>query len=246
LAGEVIPASPAANPQKPEEPIEELGILPSEQWERDGTLIDWERDVAQPDTATTAAAVPGEDLPAASSNDAPAVDAGNAVDTVPVAATIAELPEPLAVQPLVTTEPDVVADDASVPLDSDTESAQLLALLNEEAAASTYSLTFGFDSIALSTEARDILARVLEKLVAEPGLSAHITGFADYQGSESYNLHLSIERARAVREHLIAAGVPQERLVVSGRGAQPKQGDVGLGKREQLRAVQIRLLDSAN
>jgi OOP family OmpA-OmpF porin len=47
---------------------------------------------------------------------------------------------------------------------------------------------------------------------------AIVVGHSDRVGSEAYNLRLSCARARAVREYLIARGLPKERIWLAGRG----------------------------
>ncbi|HZJ62638.1 MAG TPA: OmpA family protein, partial [Kofleriaceae bacterium] len=45
-----------------------------------------------------------------------------------------------------------------------------------------------------------------------------LDGHADRVGSEPVNLHLSMQRAKAVRDRLIAAGVDPDQLVVAAFG----------------------------
>ncbi len=249
LAGEVIPAAPAATPQ-PDEPIEELGVLPSEQWERDGKLIDWERDVERRDAASAPGAAAGQSdaAPVTAAPDAPAMEEEEAAAPVRDAELAGQAPVAAAEQPeaMPSGSPATESDEAAAPAISSEESEQLLALLSREAAATTYSVTFGFDSTALNDQARDTLAQVITRLQTEPRQTAEITGFADYQGDERYNLQLSIERARAVRDYLVEAGVRKDRLIVSGRGAQPVKGGGDSDADRELRIVQLRIIDNAD
>jgi outer membrane protein OmpA-like peptidoglycan-associated protein len=62
---------------------------------------------------------------------------------------------------------------------------------------------FGFDSYELSPEAKSVLDRFVEKLIADNrGVYLEIQGHTDSTGPESYNLILGKERADAVRDYL--------------------------------------------
>ena len=65
--------------------------------------------------------------------------------------------------------------------------------------------------------ARDIgvIAGVLTK---SPALTVRLDGYADPRGSEDLNLKLSQARAEAVRDLLLAAGVPEQALEVNAYG----------------------------
>ncbi len=65
---------------------------------------------------------------------------------------------------------------------------------------------FDFDSAELREEARVELQRVGETLAAYPGARVVVEGHTDSEGSDSYNLKLSRERAESVRDYLVAAG----------------------------------------
>jgi outer membrane protein OmpA-like peptidoglycan-associated protein len=62
----------------------------------------------------------------------------------------------------------------------------------------------------------------LEKLAAliEPmeGAVIRLDGYADARGTEAYNAALSTARAQSVRDALIRAGMPAERVIVTGAG----------------------------
>lgn len=78
-------------------------------------------------------------------------------------------------------------------------------------------LLFAFNSAVLKPTAAPIIAGWAERLAREGG-SWTIVGHTDWIGSDAYNLRLSVRRAEAVREALIRAGIPADRLRAEGRG----------------------------
>lgn len=78
---------------------------------------------------------------------------------------------------------------------------------------------FDFDSAHLRDTGKAKLDTLAAHLLAA-GTIDHIavTGHADRLGSTAYNQRLSEQRAAAVREHLVSAGVPAERIHAEGRG----------------------------
>lgn len=73
-----------------------------------------------------------------------------------------------------------------------------------------------------SAEPRPALTRVLDSVVAplatRPAVAVRIVGHTDSQGSEMYNLQLSIRRAEAVMEYLRSRGLALDRLTADGKG----------------------------
>ena len=70
-----------------------------------------------------------------------------------------------------------------------------------------------FDRIAVHDQ---VLAAAATQGIDRVRISA--TGHADRSGSEEYNLALSMRRADAVREALIAGGIPAESITTAARG----------------------------
>jgi len=81
-----------------------------------------------------------------------------------------------------------------------------------------FTLYFDTNSATLSAEARSIVQQAAD--VARRGPATHIavTGHTDTVGTARYNKGLSDRRAAAVRQELIAEGVPAEEIVASGVG----------------------------
>lgn len=78
---------------------------------------------------------------------------------------------------------------------------------------------------------RDILPKIkqlAELIKPYPQIRIQIEGYADYRGSESYNLALSIKRIDNVRSEFIKAGIPSQRFQTQANGerkAAARQGD---------------------
>lgn len=77
---------------------------------------------------------------------------------------------------------------------------------------------FDFDSSELTNP--EALAPVIERLSLFPATIVNIKGYTDSKGSADYNLSLSLRRAQAVEDYLIAAGIKAEQIEVHGYGEQ--------------------------
>ncbi|MDH3454603.1 MAG: peptidoglycan-associated lipoprotein Pal [Desulfuromonadales bacterium] len=71
---------------------------------------------------------------------------------------------------------------------------------------------FDYDSHALSQNARQALERNVALFRQESGLIVTIEGHCDERGSDEYNLALGEQRAAAVKNYLVTAGVAATRL----------------------------------
>ncbi|AKF09534.1 OmpA family protein [Sandaracinus amylolyticus] len=101
---------------------------------------------------------------------------------------------------------------------------------------------FETDSANLRGTARERLLAVADALRAAPDRLAVVEGHTDSRGSDSYNQQLSQRRAEAVRDYLIAEGVPAARLQAVGRGeAEPVDSNDSAEGRANNRRVEIHL-----
>lgn len=129
-----------------------------------------------------------------------------------------------------------------------TPTAELMTLIDEAAGTRPRELLvpvlFEFDSTAFVPCSIGALHSLREHLEAHPEiLVLEIEGHADGTGSEEYNDALSLRRAEAVRDWLVARGIAPERLRVSARGerapVEPNEEEAG---REQNRRVRFRVI----
>lgn len=100
---------------------------------------------------------------------------------------------------------------------------------------------FEFDSDRLTEEAKAILDKVAETLIAYPEIDVEVAGHTDYIGSDGYNLGLSERRAIVVKEYLAARGVEADRMSPVGYGrTQPIADNSTEEGREENRRVELR------
>jgi outer membrane protein OmpA-like peptidoglycan-associated protein len=80
-------------------------------------------------------------------------------------------------------------------------------------------IRFALDSAAPLPESDIPLDDIASLLLGEPSIElVRIEGHADAPGTSRYNLDLSLKRAQAVKERLVALGVAPERLEVVASG----------------------------
>ncbi len=89
-----------------------------------------------------------------------------------------------------------------------------------EASALSVPVTFGFDSAQLTPQARIQLNTIADGIkLTEGTVKVVIEGHTDAKGTLNYNDSLSLRRAQAVREYLIAVkGLSPRQLQVDGKG----------------------------
>lgn len=80
---------------------------------------------------------------------------------------------------------------------------------------------FGFGSAELSDAGRAQLDAFAERVNALPDGYAgiHVIGHSDRLGSAKVNVAVSARRAEAVRDYLVQAGIPAERITARGQGS---------------------------
>jgi peptidoglycan-associated lipoprotein len=77
---------------------------------------------------------------------------------------------------------------------------------------------YDYDRYNLRSEALDTLKANAEWLKANPSIKVLIEGHADDRGSNKYNLSLGAKRAQAVKDSLLALGIPAQRLFTISYG----------------------------
>jgi outer membrane protein OmpA-like peptidoglycan-associated protein len=78
------------------------------------------------------------------------------------------------------------------------------------------------------------------RLLADPRLRVRVAGHADASGSRASNLDLSKQRASAVLDYLVAAGVPADRVTAEAYGdTRPVAGNLTPRGRSLNRRVEL-------
>ena len=89
---------------------------------------------------------------------------------------------------------------------------------------------FEFDRSDITSEAQQILERQASWLQRYPNVSVTIEGHCDERGTREYNLALGERRAAAVKNVLVAAGIPASRIATISYG---KERPIVLGSNEE-------------
>lgn len=99
---------------------------------------------------------------------------------------------------------------------------------------------FDLDQATLKPGGRSELDRLAEFLKEYENRDIFIQGHTDSTGPEDYNLELSEQRARAVKEYLVSQGIDSDRIRAAGRGeSMPIASNETPGGRQLNRRVEI-------
>jgi peptidoglycan-associated lipoprotein len=102
---------------------------------------------------------------------------------------------------------------------------------------------FPFDRSDITPEAQEILARQADWLRRYPNVTVTIEGHCDERGTREYNLALGERRAQAVKNVLIAAGIPAGRISTISYG---KERPAVVGSSEEAYAQNRRAVTTVN
>ena len=104
-------------------------------------------------------------------------------------------------------------------------------------------ITFGFDSSSLNPAFHGTLDRLASTMNEYGQTIIEIAGHTDSVGTDSYNQTLSVQRAQAVANYLMARGVNRERIIVTGAGeSRPVASNDTEAGRAENRRVEITIV----
>lgn len=81
-----------------------------------------------------------------------------------------------------------------------------------------FNLYFEPGSTELTPESEPLLVQIYHEIGVRKSFSIGVYGHSDRTGSDDYNLHLSLQRAEAIRDLLMAHGVGLESIDVDSHG----------------------------
>ena len=116
------------------------------------------------------------------------------------------------------------------------------------AVSGTQSVTFAFNSSALSNQAKSTLDEMAGQVSGQrTGYLLELQGFTDSVGSDNYNIGLSNRRAESVQRYLVSKNVPLYRISIVGLGkSDPVADNKTKAGRDKNRRVEVRVLKSAS
>jgi len=100
---------------------------------------------------------------------------------------------------------------------------------------------FKFNSTTPETYSLEAINYLIKYMNENPSANAELIGYADEIGSPSYNQTLSEKRANKVKEILIASGVAEGRLTVTGNGEDVSVEKGSTQARQLVRRVTFKL-----
>ncbi len=114
--------------------------------------------------------------------------------------------------------------------------------INLEGRARLYGILFEVDSAAIRGESKPVLNEVVKLLQEKADWKFLIEGHTDASGSDQRNQTLSQQRADAVKAHLVAAGIAENRLKTAGFGKSKPVADnaTELGRAQNRRVELVR------
>ncbi len=101
-------------------------------------------------------------------------------------------------------------------------------------------LLFATDSAAVQPGLQGEVRSIAANLVSYPASTIQVIGHTDNVGASAYNADLSVRRAISVRDILVGAGVPADRVSAFGQGeTQPVASNLTSAGRSANRRVEI-------
>jgi outer membrane protein OmpA-like peptidoglycan-associated protein len=101
---------------------------------------------------------------------------------------------------------------------------------------------FDFNKATIRADARPVLDEAIATLTSEGRVAVVAEGHTDSKGSDAYNRKLSLRRAKAVRDYLVAGGLAPDRISYEGFGkSHPVASNDTADGRAQNRRVELRI-----
>lgn len=95
---------------------------------------------------------------------------------------------------------------------------EMLVLQKEVSSLNISNIYFGFDSYVITSDASEILDKIVYHMNANPSWKIEIDTHTDSRGSREYNQYLSEQRANSVRRYLKYKGIAIDRILLRWHG----------------------------
>ena len=102
---------------------------------------------------------------------------------------------------------------------------------------------FDQSKATIRAQSSPVLGRAAKVFAEFPSVSIEISGHTSSEGDEAFNQQLSLDRAQAVKDWLIKAGTPSDRITIRGAGpSEPIADNKTNAGREKNRRIEFKLL----
>ena len=102
---------------------------------------------------------------------------------------------------------------------------------------------FDQNKATIRAQSSPVLGKAAKVFGQFPSVSIEISGHTSSEGDEAFNQQLSLDRAQAVKDWLIKAGTPAERITIRGAGpSEPIADNKTNAGREKNRRIEFKLL----
>ena len=79
-------------------------------------------------------------------------------------------------------------------------------------------ILFDFDRSNVRTDERDTIKQIVQFMKEHPTFEVGLEGYADPRGTDGYNQALSVRRAKAIRDALVASGAAKDGIRIGAEG----------------------------
>jgi len=102
---------------------------------------------------------------------------------------------------------------------------------------------FDQNKATIRAQSSPVLGRAAKVFAEFPSVKIEISGHTSSEGDEAFNQQLSLDRAQAVKDWLIKAGTPADRITIRGAGpSEPIADNKTQAGREKNRRIEFKLL----
>ena len=102
---------------------------------------------------------------------------------------------------------------------------------------------FDQNKATIRAQSSPVLGKAAKVFAQYPSVNIEISGHTSSEGDEAFNQQLSLDRAQAVKDWLIKAGTPAERIMIRGAGpSEPIADNKTKAGREKNRRIEFKIL----
>jgi OOP family OmpA-OmpF porin len=100
-------------------------------------------------------------------------------------------------------------------------------------------ILFDWNKATIHKDSYSLLEEAAAEMKSDKTITITINGYTDTTGTDDYNKTLSVERAEAVKKHLIGLGISPSRLKIVGHGSKSpaESNNTAEGRKEDRRAI---------